>query len=251
MKHTATAHKPRTTFYATTQIFEQNLSASAKLVLTYLSRVANREGVCFPSITRIAQNCNCCQNTVRKAITELYRAGLLNKEYTFSATRNGHIRQSANRYTLTFPPAKNEGSPLQQLNPPPAADAGEINNNSKDIIASETPSVCKGPTDPDLEEILDRLDLHLYEDQSFAEAIEHAIRTMYYADWITVKKQRIPQGAVRNVLHMLTIHHIDYVLRRLQTGSEDVISGDRYLISCLYNAPLDCMVHANRDPNLW
>ena len=72
---------------------------------------------------------------------------------------------------------------------------------------------------------------------------------MYEADGVTVKKQRIPQGAVRNVLRMLTIDHIDYVQRQLERGTEPIVSGESYLISCIYNAPSDCAVIGARESN--
>ena len=86
------------------------------------------------------------------------------------------------------------------------------------------------------------MDLHLYEDRDFGRAIEQAIRTMYYADSIKVNGNKIPQGAVRNVLEDLTIDHIDHVQRMLNEYGYDVTKGENYLISCIYNAPIDCTV---------
>ncbi len=246
------ASEPRKSFYVTTDLFERNISRTAKLVLTYLSRTANREGVCFPSIPQIAKHCACCENTVRKAIKELCAANVLKVETTFAATANGKQRQRANRYTLlhtakdaaSFSCAKNEPAPLQPLNPPPAKSEGEINDNSKKNTANNRPSVRKDSTDEtELEDILDHLYLHLYYDKLFGKSIEHAIRTMYRSHHITVKGEKIPQGAVRNVLRMLTIDHIDFVQRQLHNGTDEVISGERYLISCIYNAPIDCLVN--------
>ena len=99
-----------------------------------------------------------------------------------------------------------------------------------------------GPDETELERILDRLYLHLYEDKDFGRAVEQAIRTMYYAEYIKVNGNRIPQGAVRNVLEDLRIDHIDHVQRMLNEYGYDVTKGENYLISCIYNAPIDCTV---------
>ena len=61
----------RTTFYVMADLFDVPLSPMAKLVLVYLSRCCNRQGICNPSIGTIAYSCNYCRNTVRKAIREL------------------------------------------------------------------------------------------------------------------------------------------------------------------------------------
>lgn len=245
----------RTTFYVTTDLFEQAVSRTAKLVLTYLSRVANRAGVCFPSVATIAKNCACCENTARKAINELCEAGIVKKDAYFRETVNGKTRQHANRYTLMLPAspsvsstAKTEPTPPQPLNPPPAKNEGEIHNNSKLTMAQNTPSVRNDLQDgTELWQILDKLYLHLYYDKLFAKSIEHAIRTMFYADHIVVRGRTIPQGAVRNVLHMLTIDHIDFINRQLRNFQDPVINSESYLISCIYNAPMDCMIIRLQD----
>ena len=45
----------RQTFYTRADLFEADLSTRAKLVLTYLSRISDRQGVRFPSIPTIAE----------------------------------------------------------------------------------------------------------------------------------------------------------------------------------------------------
>ena len=142
----------RRTFYTTTQIFEADVPASAKLVLAYLSRVANRRGVCFPSIETIAEQCGYCKNTVRRALLALEQAGMIRIERNrHSETRHGRMRRTANRYTLTHPVAPqkedagaqpSEADPkaadapgsVQSLHRVGAADEQEINHNSNTMI---------------------------------------------------------------------------------------------------------------------
>ena len=57
----------RKTFYVRADLFEARISLRAKLVLVYLSRVSNRQGVSFPAVPTIAEKCGCCENSARKA----------------------------------------------------------------------------------------------------------------------------------------------------------------------------------------
>ena len=64
---------------------------------------------------------------------------------------------------------------------------------------------------------------------------------MYHSDSIRVKGERIPRETVREAMALLTIDHIDFVERQLREATAHVTCGDTYLMSCLYNAPLDCL----------
>lgn len=97
----------------------------------------------------------------------------------------------------------------------------------------------------EIERLTDRLMLDQYEDKEFAEAIRQAIRTMYESDYVRVNGQKIPRGAVVDVLNHLTVDHIDYVHQRLCDCGE-VVNGTAFLISCLYNAPIDCIITRKR-----
>ena len=249
MKPKQTDKAKKSFFYADAGIFETELSAPAKLVFLYLMRVADKRGVCYPSVSMIAARCSFSKNTARKAITELEHAGFLATRRGYQRTPSGHSRCTSNTYTLSFDAQKEplptptaEPDPVQDVEGGGAAAAQEINNNTTFTRAHKHHSFYEDPTDPELARILDRLQLHLYEDKQFSAMIEHVIRKMYAADAITVKKQRIPQGAVRSVLNMLTINHIDFILQKLREGTDEVNSGEAYVMSCLYNAPIDCTV---------
>ena len=117
-----------------------------------------------------------------------------------------------------------------------------------DVPKGHSPSVETTDPDPDsdrgetsLKTILSRLQLDLFEDRPFAKAVRHALRRMYHSDSIRVKGERIPRETVREALSLLTIDHIDFVERQLREATSQVICGETYLMSCLYNAPLDCL----------
>lgn len=235
----------RTTFYVTTALFEMDISSKAKLVLTYLSRTSNKEGTCYPSIASIARCCGCCKNTVRKALRELESAGIVSVTPSYAESKNGKRRRQANVYTLRIPGSPDAPAPVHGLPEGGAANGAEVNNDSNTIIA--VPSIgITGGDGTDLERILAKLHLDTFYDQGFARSIDQAIRTMYRAEEITVKKQRIPRDAVRDRLRMLTIDHIDFIESQLGNRCDPVTCGENYLISCLYNAPMDCIVNAHR-----
>ena len=235
----------RTTFYVTTTLFEMGISSKAKLVLTYLSRTSNKDATCYPSIASIARCCGCCKNTVRKALRELESAGIVSVTPSYAESKNGKRRRQANIYTLRIPGSPDAPAPVQIVLEGGAANGAEVNNDSNTIIA--VPSIgTTGDDGNDLERILAKLHLDTFYDQGFARSIEQAIRTMYRAEEITVKKQRIPRDAVQNRLWMLTIDHIDFIQAQLGNSCDPVTCGENYLISCLYNAPMDCMVNARR-----
>ena len=235
----------RTTFYVTTTLFEMGISSKAKLVLTYLSRTSNKDATCYPSIASIARCCGCCKNTVRKALRELESAGIVSVTPSYAESKNGKRRRQANIYTLRIPGSPDAPAPVQTVLEGGAANGAEVNNDSNTIIA--VPSIgITGGDGTDLERILAKLHLDTFYDQGFAKSIDQAIRTMYRAEEITVKKQCIPRDTVRDRLRMLTIDHIDFIEAQLENSYDPVTCGENYLISCLYNAPMDCMVNARR-----
>lgn len=238
----------RQTFYTRADLFEANISPRAKLVLAYLSRVSDRQGVSFPSIPTIAEKCGCCQNTARKALRELEAAGFISISAATLPTEHGRQRCTSNRYALLFIPSKSEGAPLQPVQGAPSRDEGHSYNSKGTIAVPYGHSQSVDATDPDpdgekkgLSAILSRLQLDLFEDKSFSKSVRHALRRMYHAESIRVKGETIPRDQVRSSLELLTIDHIDFVQRQLSEATAAVTWGEGYLISCLYNAPLDCM----------
>ena len=86
--------------------------------------------------------------------------------------------------------------------------------------------------------------MDLFEDRTFAKAVRHALRRMYHSDSIRVNGQTVPRADVRAVLGLLTIDHIDFVERQLREATAQVTCGEKYLMACLYNAPLDCLARS-------
>lgn len=79
------------------KIYASELPHRAKAVYMYLKDRCNAEGQCYPAIGTIARELNLSRRTVERAIQDLEKAGLLQKEQRW--TENGG--RSSLLYTLT------------------------------------------------------------------------------------------------------------------------------------------------------
>lgn len=61
-------------------IYRSELPHRAVSVYTYLSDRANKEGECWPAIPTIARELKLSQSTVRRALQDLRKAGLISTE---------------------------------------------------------------------------------------------------------------------------------------------------------------------------
>ena len=59
---------------------DRELSLRAKAVLIYLKDHANKQGTCWPGINTIAAGVSLSRSTVKRALEDLVRAGLVVKE---------------------------------------------------------------------------------------------------------------------------------------------------------------------------
>lgn len=79
------------------KIYASELPHRAKAVYMYLIDRCNAEGQCYPAIGTIARELNLSRRTVERAIQDLEKAGLLQKEQRWR--ENGG--RSSLLYTLT------------------------------------------------------------------------------------------------------------------------------------------------------
>ncbi|GAB6106098.1 helix-turn-helix domain-containing protein [Fusibacter bizertensis] len=75
-------------------IYREEISSRGKTVYMYLKDRSNTEGECWPAIKTIARDTSMSVSTVKRALADLIRCGLLNKEYRHR--ENGS--KSSNRY---------------------------------------------------------------------------------------------------------------------------------------------------------
>jgi DNA-binding MarR family transcriptional regulator len=79
------------------KLYERDeLPQRAKLVYIYLHDRCDKEKKAWPSIKRIAKDLSMSDKTVRRAIKDLEKAGLVRKEYAYR--KNGSC--TSNRYFL-------------------------------------------------------------------------------------------------------------------------------------------------------
>ncbi len=88
-------------------IFHYDLTPAEFMVYSYLVSCAGQKGVCWPSIGKIALNCNCSENTVRKAVTALVKKRFIRRVSTYEDWQDGRSRQTNNTYyILNLPPVQ-------------------------------------------------------------------------------------------------------------------------------------------------
>ena len=75
---------------------DHELSPRAKAVLIYLKDHANKEGACWPGIKTIAAGVSLSRSTVKRALDDLVKAGLLEKFHRWR--ENGSL--SSNLYRI-------------------------------------------------------------------------------------------------------------------------------------------------------
>ncbi len=79
-----------------THIYQSDLNHRAKTVYIYLKDRADAEGRCWPAINTIAADLRLSRSTVKRALDDLCRAGLLTKDRRWR--ENGSY--ASNLYTL-------------------------------------------------------------------------------------------------------------------------------------------------------
>ena len=82
-------------YYDSIYAYEE-LSHRAKAVYIYLKDRANKDGTCWPGINTIAAGLNLSRSTVKRALDDLVRAGLVMKEKRWRG--NGSL--SSNLYRI-------------------------------------------------------------------------------------------------------------------------------------------------------
>lgn len=75
-------------------IYREDVSSRAKTLYMYLKDRSNADGECWPAIKTIASDTSMSVSTVKRALADLIRCGLLSKEYRHR--ENGS--KSSNRY---------------------------------------------------------------------------------------------------------------------------------------------------------
>ena len=78
------------------RIYRADLSHRARSVYMYLKDHANNEGKCWPGIRTIAAELGLSRSTVKRALDDLYKAGLVSKEHRWR--ENGSL--TSNLYQL-------------------------------------------------------------------------------------------------------------------------------------------------------
>ena len=64
-------------------IYQADLPSRARMVYMYLKDRTNKDGACWPAINTIARELSLSRSTVKRAITDLVKAGFVTKEFRY------------------------------------------------------------------------------------------------------------------------------------------------------------------------
>ena len=66
-----------------TQLYRMNLPHRAVAVYIYLADRANKENICWPAIPTISRDLKISESTIRRALKDLRKAGLIQTEQRY------------------------------------------------------------------------------------------------------------------------------------------------------------------------
>jgi predicted transcriptional regulator len=66
-----------------TELYRMDLPHRAISVYRYLADRANKDGICWPSIPTISKDLKFSESTIRRALKDLHRAGLVQAEQRY------------------------------------------------------------------------------------------------------------------------------------------------------------------------
>lgn len=79
-----------------TKVYQSDLSHRARVVYMYLKDHADKEGKCWPGIRTISEELNLSRSTVKRALDDLCKTGVISKESRWR--ENGSL--TSNLYRL-------------------------------------------------------------------------------------------------------------------------------------------------------
>ena len=231
MKEKTNEKMKREIFYVGSEVWDDKLGPSAKLVFTYLCRCANRTGDCFPSVRVIGEGCGISKRTVQRALRELELAGAVAVEERYLRCAGGR-RRTTNVYRLNCVPAlsgrKNapEGDNHASPSPAPVADRFRDPPEKLDLESED-----------ELNGLIEWLGLYGYEDENVSNLTVMTVSRMWRRAYTVIEGHRVPREQVRERLRLLSAGMIDGALSSLK--NPDIVNPLGYFETCLYNAPAE------------
>lgn len=241
----------RERFYVRTDVWVYGLSANAIAVYTYLCYCATRDGVCWTRHKQMAKMCSLSVSTVKRMLKELEEKQFIRTQPQFQLLSNGLYRQTANCYQLLpIPPFRENPTPVHTQQGEGVCVNREINNNlfyTNTLIQSSSEGTAiaadadgkAGSEEEALQALIDRLELNIYPNRSFAKLVEMTIRQMYRSPSMRIEGMELPQAQIRERLHMLNTACIDRVEDILCERGEEIKNIGGYVAVCLYKAPME------------
>lgn len=153
---------------------QTGLKPAAKIVLYWLADHHNSEiGDCFPSLKKLAEECEMAKASVVRHLDALESAGLIERQ---TRTRDNGS-QTSTAYILTFTPVSNCDSPCLKMRQPPVSNCDPHNLGSINLGKEPTPIPPKGAD--------------LFSEKELPESQDSTVETLFEEFWnLYPKNQR-------------------------------------------------------------
>lgn len=245
-------------FIVPSKVFSLGLSPYELSVVFYLCmRADNQTHTCWPSEKTMARECGMSPRTVRNALRSLEDKKLVRVEKHYELSCNGLNRQTSNHYyILLFENSAGDSSPegiictppRQEMPPPEAGGAGEINKTISNITKSNIiKSIELRPAETEMErkkknEFLDlkndcikSLELEYGVDESSCKMINEALINIWNRGCFYHNERTYSGDEVCVILcDNMTPSRLKKALDSMNERKSEVRSPIMYLIKCIF-----------------
>ena len=228
--------KNREVFYVSTNIWKQEVGLFELAVYVYLCYCSNIRGESFPSMAAIARNCHMSHRRAQSAVAMLEKRGIIERVQRRESKRNS----LPNLYRLRTGVFSGKRTPKHFKEQELPALAGD------EAVFAKAPGPDHEEPDPELDELLESIaPLDPDDHDPMLEAIYLAVARMWRAPSIKVGGTEIPGSEVRKRLKLLDCDSIHSIM--LAMRERKVVNRSAYLVSCIFNAPLETLAYAGAD----
>jgi len=192
-----------------------SISATAQALFLWLCNYADEEGVCFPSRTTLSNNLNCSVRTVDSHLTELVKAGFLQKEERYFDNK-----QTSNKYQiLLMEGCKKQHSPRAEFAPTPVQKTA---HRTKPILTKPTYLSAKAESEYVITSDLEEKPKRIRKVTPDMEAVFNLFNNPAKAAWKLREVERIAAQA------LFDTHGLETLSKRLARIAVEKKKGDPY-----------------------
>ncbi len=176
-------------------------------------------------------NMQTCQNgtsrTAKTAHQDMPKSHIKNCQNGTSRTAETECPDMPNRHTSKINNKNTENSYIE--------DSQSINQSLQNFRYNGPPFSIDGPTDENLQLILDNCELQIFS-ENIQTMIIQAVERLYYTETLKIGNARLPQAKVRSYLNLLTPDVLMAVLQAMKDNEDRIVNPMAYLMSTIINS---------------